>query len=426
MVNVSLVREQKQFKRRMRRPSHSFQLRTVPFAIQPFLLAPVLPGETLKNLLLQSRVVSDPVKSPLVGWWNEYYLFYVKHRDLVDYSDELQSMVLSPDWTSTGTSVHTTASDVATYFAGEGINYAQMCLERVTQKWFRDEGETWNSAVSGETGLPLAQLNGNSFTDSVMLGQFFEAPGGEDVDLNADGTITTGEVDEAMRQYELAKMMGLADMSYEDFLSTYGIPAQRVEEHIPELLRYVREWQYPSNTVDPADGSVASAVSWSIAERADKDRFFSEPGFVFGVTVSRPKVYLDAQSGSAAWYLRDAFSWLPAVMSDDPYTSVRRQDFGTGPLDGVGAGQLPGPADDDYMVDTKDLFVHGDQFVVGSPGNLVTLPAADGQRRYPSDTDVNNLFVDSAGTARRVRMDGVCNLTIAGRLEDTSTRTPNV
>ena len=79
--------------RKSRRPSHPFQLKTRPWQIQPFCIAPVLPGETLKNLLLQSRVVSDPLKHPLIGWWCEYYYFYVKHRDLAGRDDFTEMML---------------------------------------------------------------------------------------------------------------------------------------------------------------------------------------------------------------------------------------------------------------------------------------------------------------------------------------------
>ena len=65
-----------------RRPQHTFQLRHKPWVVQPFMIAPVLPGDTMKNLLLQARAVSSPVKNPLIGWWLEYYFFYVPHRSL--------------------------------------------------------------------------------------------------------------------------------------------------------------------------------------------------------------------------------------------------------------------------------------------------------------------------------------------------------
>jgi len=35
----------------------------------------------VENLLIQSRVVTDPLQNSLIGWWQEYYIFYVKHRD---------------------------------------------------------------------------------------------------------------------------------------------------------------------------------------------------------------------------------------------------------------------------------------------------------------------------------------------------------
>ena len=72
--------------RKLRSPIHRFHLRHYPFQLQPFMLAPVIPGETMKNLLLQARVVTDPIKNGLIGWWQEYYFFYVKHRDLAGFT----------------------------------------------------------------------------------------------------------------------------------------------------------------------------------------------------------------------------------------------------------------------------------------------------------------------------------------------------
>ena len=82
MNNVLAMAPARRTGRVTRGPRHSFNLRHRPFQIQPFLLAPVLPGETMKSLLLQSRAVTSPISNPLVGWWLEYYVFYVKHRDL--------------------------------------------------------------------------------------------------------------------------------------------------------------------------------------------------------------------------------------------------------------------------------------------------------------------------------------------------------
>jgi len=90
-------------------------------------------------------------------------------------------------------------------------------------------------------------------------------------------------------------MQNLTEQTYEEYLTTYGVKMPQVELHKPELIRYVRDWKYPTNTFDPTDGSAASAVVWSIAERADKRRFFTEPGFYLRVLGCAAKVYRSAQ-----------------------------------------------------------------------------------------------------------------------------------
>ena len=81
--------------RKLRQPQHTWLVRQLPFAIQPVCIAPVLPGETLKNALFQIRAVTMPLKSPLIGWWFETYLFYVKHRALA-FADQYTNMMLDP------------------------------------------------------------------------------------------------------------------------------------------------------------------------------------------------------------------------------------------------------------------------------------------------------------------------------------------
>lgn len=95
MAVVSLVNARRTG-RVTRSPRHSFQLRQKPFLLQPFMIAPVMPGETMKSLLLQARAVTKPIKNPHVGWWAEYYFYYVKHRDLAG-RDDFSEMMLDLD-----------------------------------------------------------------------------------------------------------------------------------------------------------------------------------------------------------------------------------------------------------------------------------------------------------------------------------------
>lgn len=394
-----------------RRPQHSFQLRTEAWQIQPFLLAPVLPGETLKSLLIQSRCVTDPVLNPLIGWWKEYYVFYVKHRDL-DARDTFTAMMLDPNY---DVSAEHQSTSVYTYHKAAGINWAVQCLERVIDTYFRDEGETWDGFAIN--GIPVASVNDSSWLDSVINAADYYTAEDLDVDLDADATIMASEVEGAMRQWEFMKANVMTNMSYEDFLATYGVRPTSVDLHKPELIRYVREWTYPSNTVDPATGAPSSACSWAMAERADKDRFFPEPGFIFGVTVTRPKIYRQLQECSASWLLQDAFAWLPAVMRDDPSTSLRLTAQGAGPLAGnTDAGG--------YVTDTRDLFLYGDQFInfarTEVDGNLIGLPTAALQKRYPGNADADELWVDPTGPPAQnlIREDGIVSLNILGSIVD--------
>lgn len=393
-----------------RSPQHPFNIRSQAFGLTPFFIAPVLPGETMKNLLLQSRVVTDPILDPIIGWWKEYYFFYVKHRDLDD-RDALVQMALDPNWDNT--TIDNPSGNAAYYQYGEAgsIDWVGKCLKRVTEEYFREEGEAWDNVMIG-TYYPSVHVNANNFMDSLIDATLLPDV---TVDVNATPTpdnFSLTDLDKAQAMWEFMRANAVTNMTYEQFLATYGVRQSTVELHRPELIRYVREWAYPSNTVDPTDGDPTSAVSWAIAERADKDRFFKEPGFLFGVTVTRPKVYLSKQSGKAVDFLNSAFSWLPAIMRNDPYTSFREFAASAGPLQESTNG---------YWIDMRDLFLYGEQFTNHGFTNLnaVALPAADLiNQGYPTDAMSKLFFVDAAGTAFLIREDGIVSLTISGREVD--------
>lgn len=404
--------------RRIRRPQHTFQLRSKPYQIQPFLIAPVLPGETMRSGLLQARVISDPIKNRLLGWWKEYYFFYVKHRDL-DIRDELEQMVLNYDWTPAA--INTDTSEVKHYFSAgadglKKINWVHHCLKRVTEEFFRDEGENWLAASL--ENLPLASIGDTrGFWHSATVADEVDFRDVE-LEVGADDAFTMGELDDAMREFDFLRQSGFSrDMSYEDYLRTYGIrPAQAEEPHKPELIRFVRNWQYPVSAIDPTDGSAASAVQWSVAERMDKDRFFKEPGFIFGVTVTRPKVYLNRQTGNGVTLLDGLREWLPAIMADDVNSSLKLVADTHSPIgDVTDAGGV--------WVDVKDLFLYGDQFVnfslATADAGMVALPTAALQKKYPSGTDIGAMFVGETPSAT-ISEDGIVTLMIAGRQVDTS------
>lgn len=381
-----------------RSPKHKFQLRTRPYVIQPFVIAPVLPHETMKNALLQARVVSDPVKNPLIGWWKEYHLFYVKHRDL-DIRDDLVDLMLQPD---ANLNAHAVAAKVDTYHKGGTIDWVQQCLDRVVRMYFRDEED---DALHTVDGMPLAQIEGNSWLDSLTDTTLLDA--GDPIEGS-----NNEQLDLMQAQWEHMRALQMTDMSYEDWLATFGVRKPKTELHHPELIRSIRTWQYPSNTVDPATGAPTSALSWSIAERADKDRYFTEPGFIFGVTIARPKIYFNRQQSAGVSMMTNALNWLPAIMKDHPFTSLKEFANNAGPL---------ATSTNGYWVDIRDLLVYGDQFVnfafTATDAGMVALPTAGLEKRYVSDADIDALFV-TPETKGLVREDGVISFLIHGAQQD--------
>ena len=406
------VNDRPRSRRQVRMPEHTWHLRTEAWQIQPFLIAPVIPGETMRNITLQGRAVTDPLKNPLIGWWKEYYLFYVKLTDLDD-RDDLKSLMLDFDHVMTSTALHQNADDIPNYFYGDvtftGLNWVEQCQKRVVEEYFRNEGEAWDTYTINS--VPAASIAKQNWLDSVTADSGITA---EDIDMTDVGSpggtaVTTQEVEESMRQWYMQSTAGLTNMSYEDWLRSFGVSAPQAEpSYRPELIRYLKEWTYPTNTVDPTDGDPSSACVWSISERADKDRYFSEPGFIFGVTVARPKVYLSNQEGAAVRYLENAYGFLPAILSHDTRTSLLEQASGQTPLS-VASGA--------YWVDVRDLYLYGDQFVnfalTATDAGMVALPSAALQKRYAADADADAMFVGTAGVDTFIEEDGVARIMVA-------------
>lgn len=389
-----------------RNPKHPFAIYHKPYALCPIAIMPVLPGETLKNLNWQARVVTDPVKAKLTGWSLEYYWFYVKHRDLTE-RDTLTAMMTTPGTDVTG--IDDVITSTAWYHGGTAgnLNWVKMCTVAVTEEYFREEGETWNSALM--ESYPAVRIPQNGWWDSYLTAT---AETGDDVSITVgvDDIVTASEIDEAMQQYELLRYQGLTTQTYEEYLMTYGVRPEQTQVNKPELLRYTKSWQYPTNIVEPTTGVPSSAVSWSIQERADKDRYFKEPGFVVGYTVARPKVYLSNQRGHIAALMNDVYKWLPATLNN-PRASQKLIDNANAVTNGI---------TEDFWIDFRDLLYYGDQFVnfamTETTMGLVALPTAAGGFKYPTEAMVDGLF--SSTTAEYVRQDGMATAMIMGSVHD--------
>lgn len=407
-------------RRQLRRPQHRFSLVYRPYQLQPFMIAPVLPAETLENMLCQARVISDPLDPAvrLVGWWSEFYWFYVKHRDLAEGTvrDTVSAMVLDP---ATDMSALQTGAAVPWSYAYDGaIDWVSLCTQRIVEEYFRDEGENWNTYLLDS--VPQVAIFGKGSSDwserLTLDANKRVDESGYDL-MGGEATLQPRELIERMAHWQALREAGLTDMDYKDFVNTYGDQTREEETspnlHRPELLRYVRHWQYPTNTVEPTTGVPTSAVHWSVAERADKNFRFNEPGFIIGLTCTRPKIYFGKQEGALAGAMQDVYSWLPAILQDNYEAAYQKFAQATGPL----AATITA---DDYWIDMRDLYLGGDQFCNYAPTGLagtVALPASTSQRRYAASADINAFF--ASDSVNKLLCDGVVHLAIKGQQRKT-------
>lgn len=345
-----------------RSPRHEFNGRTFPFCIQPIAIAPVLPNETLTQLKLECRVKTDPLADPFLGWWVECHVFYVKHRDIDAYrgNTNFQDMMLQPDTSLATASVAGGAT--ATYRLNGRADITRECLDTVVNWWFRAEGEAPADFVNALNGLPLARVSRDDWTDSLVKTSTVSAVD-FDVDIDNSGTVTASEIDASMQQYYALLQTGaLVNMTYEDWLGTYGVRKARVAVNRPELVRSYKKWTQPTNTVTQGTGAVTSACVWTLDEDllSQKQYYFKEPGYLLAVMVAKPKIYRRPQPGAAVNVMVDARHWLPANSGSDQLISLIACDTVSGPLPTmtVAGG---------YTFDVRDLLVRGDQFLFSSP-----------------------------------------------------------
>lgn len=417
MTALRVISEQPQVGRVHRRPSHTFRVNHHPFVIQPFMIAPVLPGETMKHAEIMARVVTSPLKAPLIGGWIEHYLFYCPFSSLPA-GDELKNLMITEGATLPSIS---TAANLSHYHKN-GPNYVDQCLQAITEVHFREPEVAWNASgltIADQNGatMPLCMINSDHWLDSALPVSAIPATDGV-----ADDAVVGlyDELDERRLMYERIKQLGMTMASYEDWLKMSGVSVPTPETiSRPELLKMNRSWSYPTNTINPTDGAPTSALSWSVQDRADKPRLFKEPGFIVGVTIMRPKVYRSRQYGNAVSLMASALNWLPA-MAHESAASIVEVTKTTGPL-GSGTADATSPAEN-YVVDLRDLLLYGDQFfnfaTTEADANFVALPTATLNKWYPSATDIAGFFVGSTAATRLVKQDGVVALDILGRQKD--------
>lgn len=409
-----------------RYPKHPFMTKEIPFTAQPFMIAPVLPGETLKNLYFESRVITDPIKNAIIGWKKEYYFFYVPVTLLL--VDAIREMFIDPLNVDISATLGVAASSGPYYTAKGGVDYLKRCVQSIVEAHFRDEGETFADAVTAD-GVPMVQIRDRLWLDSITDKD--DAPLATDPGATGDTPTNMEQLQALYEAYDQLRQIGVADMSYEDFIRSYGIAVPEVvDEKKPELLARYSDFQYPSNAIDPTNGAPSSAVSWVFKNGKRDPKFFKEPGFIVGLSITRPKIYFGGLAGNLSAHLTRAWDWIPNYLNENSIIPLPETAFKKFAADGGPLGDRA-TATDSYWVEMRDLFLHGDQFQNMRPwadngaltddfGNhLLALPPGNDHQmyKYPTEAMAKGFFV-TAGT-NHVRQDGYVSLQIQGKVRET-------
>lgn len=374
-------------------------------------MAPVKARETLLSFNMQARVKTDPVLSSVMGWYQQYYIFYVKLRDLAS-KTEIVAMFID----DSASALADDAADVMTYHEGStggGMNFTKECLDKVVADWFTRE----DVAVATVGGLPMAEIVSQTWLDSAKV-ESTDPPVNELIGDQQTIPDRWSTFTDQFAQYERMRQYHLVDVTFEDYLADQGVDSPVKpdrEQNRSELITHYSEFTYPSTVVD-GDGTATSRAIWSFNEIFRKKKFFTEPGFIIGVTCMRPKLYMQFQESAGVQMMQTPYAWIPASIEDDPFMRILK-------FDGVGGGE-DGPLgtrpNEDYYVDIGDLFTYGDQFHnIASPTaaqGFPNLPSINLDHWYPAESDVDALFTTT--TINENEQDGSMVLNILGYIED--------
>lgn len=407
VVTPSLTRPS----RKSRRPNFPMAGIMKPYGLYPLMATPVLPGETMAKFDQKIRVVSKPVKHPLAGSWFETWLCYVK---LTDLDRDLGQMFISDDYSTTGWTA--AAANARTFTRAGQIDWINLCLRRVWQSFFANQGES----VRLIDGVPQVKLSNQTWMQNLMF-----KPD------SVDATQLPSVTDEQLTGFQMAALMGMSELTYENYLKQFGVQSIVAGPGEPEILRYTRSWAQPVNTVEPSTGAPSSAFVWSEQISSDKPKRFDEPGFVIQIATIRPKMYLSGLVASFVGNLWGFSDWFPVYNLEDPVAGVREILSS----DQVFLASLNPGAANSLLYDHRDLLSHGEQFVnAAAAEHPFALPWAAGQSladgateedvrgEYASLTSINAIFSSATAADQFLYYEGLASVAIDGHVTDTTLR----
>lgn len=410
MIQVAQRQPAAQRRRRTRSPVIEYANGYYPSYVYMDWFHPVLPGETVKTIQDTSRIELTGLQYSVTGWHLYEYLFFVPLRAMPNF-DSMEAMFVDPTAEYSPATAYSHAN-------AESVNGNQLAREATTaicNGFFRMEaGKVASGSILSSPSFQMMHNSRNIF-DSMMAGMLPDQD--FDIDLDASGTVTAFELDEAMTRYEQMTQLGFTDMDFDDYLAANTGRLQKPELPEPELLRFTRQWQMPTRIVEPSTGAPTNYILFNGRINTSSRKYFKEPGVIWKGGCIYPKIFVDNMY-PAAGNLITGKDFMPPESWDRPLANMREQAEQTGPVDfGVASGV--------YSYDMKDLFEHGDQFLGRADTNanipVWTKDISSSTMEYLTTAAINAL--DDGGTMTDAAVTGRAGLSILTRVKDMTVKT---
>ncbi len=293
-----------------RRPVFRASVELEPWEITPFCCFPLLPGETLHNILMDGRFVLNGCVSPLFPWYLDIQLFAVNLSDVdVDFEEILLRHAETPP-----TGIAASANKPLLGQAAGAMNLTGPVYDRICDQFWKTDNVLPNSVVN--TDLFIAPVKWRTSSSTLVEG---ESPS------------RVFEPDQ-LQTDEMKRDLLDQDMDWADVLRAYGVKVTSGEAGVPERIMWESIAKYPVFVQSDAADTIVTRyqVLWSIREARLTARgagiFAKEPMVIMGLVTIRPEVI---EGNKAFMFVNDLVDgerwWVPPFNTFDAVQDILQE-----------------------------------------------------------------------------------------------------
>ncbi len=257
-----------------RRPVFRASVELEPWEITPFMCFPLLPGETLHNILVDGRFLLNGCVSPLYPWYLDVQIFAVKLSDL---DIDFEQILLQSAQAGPSSLVDSAAKPMVGEAVG-GISISNLVYKRIVDQFWKTDNVLPNSTIN--TDLKIAPVKWRGSHATLVEGET------EKLMLRPD-EITSDEL-----KFDLLD----ADPTWTDVLRQYGVKVSQGEAGVPERIMWESIAKHPVFVQSDAADTIVTRyqVLWSVREARLTGKgqgiFAKEPMAIMGLVTIRPEI----------------------------------------------------------------------------------------------------------------------------------------